>query len=50
MVEADTLMLTNSGATLGIPKICTFQTTFNDGIAAFESRFINKSFFITFEI
>ncbi|HMS38811.1 MAG TPA: restriction endonuclease subunit S [Pyrinomonadaceae bacterium] len=35
MVEANTLMLTNSGATLGIPKICTFQTTFNDGIAAF---------------
>jgi len=34
-VEANTLMLTNSGATLGIPKICTFPTTFNDGIAAF---------------
>lgn len=34
-VEKDTLMLTNSGATLGIPKICTFPTTFNDGIAAF---------------
>lgn len=34
-VEADTLMLTNSGATLGIPKICSFSTTFNDGIAAF---------------
>ena len=34
-VDADTLMLTNSGATLGIPKICKFPTTFNDGIAAF---------------
>jgi type I restriction enzyme S subunit len=34
-VEANTLMLTNSGATLGIPRICTFPTTFNDGIAAF---------------
>lgn len=34
-VEADTLMLTNSGATLGIPRICSFATTFNDGIAAF---------------
>ena len=34
-VEAGTLMLTNSGATLGIPKICNFPTTFNDGIAAF---------------
>jgi type I restriction enzyme, S subunit len=28
-------MLTNSGATLGVPKICTFPTTFNDGIQAF---------------
>jgi len=34
-VEANTLMLTNSGATLGVPRICTFPTTFNDGIAAF---------------
>ena len=33
-VEAGTLMLTNSGATLGVPKICTFATTFNDGIQA----------------
>ena len=31
----ETLMLTNSGATLGIPKICNFPTAFNDGIAAF---------------
>lgn len=30
-----TLLLTNSGATLGVPRICTFETTFNDGIAAF---------------
>ena len=28
-------MLTNSGATLGVPKICTFETCFNDGIQAF---------------
>ena len=35
MVPAGTLLLSNSGATLGIPKICTFDTTFNDGIAAF---------------
>ena len=34
-VEANTLLLSNSGATLGVPKICTFPTTFNDGIAAF---------------
>ena len=35
MVAANTLLLTNSGATLGVPKVCTFETTFNDGIAAF---------------
>ena len=35
MVQANTLLLTNSGATLGVPAICTFDTTFNDGIAAF---------------
>ena len=35
MVKANTLLLTNSGATLGVPAICTFETTFNDGIAAF---------------
>ncbi len=34
-VGSNTLMLTNSGATLGVPKICMFPTTFNDGIAAF---------------
>lgn len=34
-IKKETLMLTNSGATLGIPKICNFPTTFNDGIAAF---------------
>lgn len=34
-ISKNTLLLTNSGATLGIPKICTFPTTFNDGIAAF---------------
>lgn len=35
LVPANTLLLSNSGATLGVPKICKFQTTFNDGIAAF---------------
>ena len=29
------MLLSNSGATLGVPKICSFDTTFNDGIAAF---------------
>ncbi len=35
VVEENTLLLTNSGATLGVPAICTFKTAFNDGIAAF---------------
>jgi type I restriction enzyme S subunit len=35
MINPNTLLLTNSGATLGVPKINTFITTFNDGIAAF---------------
>lgn len=35
MINPNTLLLTNSGATLGVPKINTFVTTFNDGIAAF---------------
>ena len=40
LVNEGTLLLTNSGATLGVPKITTFSTTFNDGIAAF--LYINK--------
>ncbi|ULQ61047.1 restriction endonuclease subunit S [Brucepastera parasyntrophica] len=49
-IEADTLLLTNSGATLGIPKICTFPTTFNDGIAAFIDMIpeLNKLFLYYF--
>ncbi len=35
LVEQNTLLISNSGATLGVPKICSFKTTFNDGIAAF---------------
>ena len=35
MVNEGTLLLTNSGATLGVPKITNIATTFNDGIAAF---------------
>lgn len=35
LIAPNTLLLTNSGATLGVPAICTFETTFNDGIAAF---------------
>ena len=35
LVEPPILMLSNSGATLGVPKVCRIKTTFNDGIAAF---------------
>jgi type I restriction enzyme, S subunit len=34
-ITSRTVLLTNSGATLGVPAICEFRTTFNDGIAAF---------------
>lgn len=34
-IKPDTLLLTNSGATLGVPKICTIDATMNDGVAAF---------------
>lgn len=42
LVKGRTVLLTNSGATLGVPAICDFETTFNDGIAAF----INLSKFV----
>ena len=35
IIDSDTLVLSNSGATLGVPKITKFSTTINDGIAAF---------------
>ena len=34
-IEGDTLMLTNSGATLGVPKITKIAGCFNDGSQAF---------------
>ena len=34
-VEPETLLISNSGATLGVPKICKIKATINDGIAAF---------------
>ena len=34
LIDPPVLMLSNSGATLGVPKICRIRTTFNDGIAA----------------
>ena len=35
LVDPPILMLSNSGATLGVPRVCRIRTTFNDGIAAF---------------
>lgn len=34
-IKPRTLLLSNSGATLGVPKICMIDATINDGIAAF---------------
>lgn len=34
-IEPNTLLLSNSGATLGVPKICLISATMNDGVAAF---------------
>ncbi len=34
-INPQTLLLTNSGATLGVPKISLIEATINDGIAAF---------------
>lgn len=38
LIETRTVLLSNSGATLGIPAICDFPATFNDGIAAFIEK------------
>ncbi|MGX1123801.1 restriction endonuclease subunit S [Pseudomonas sp. HLS-6 TE3448] len=34
-IAPNTLLLSNSGATLGVPKICLISATMNDGVAAF---------------
>lgn len=34
-ISPNTLLLSNSGATLGVPKICMINATMNDGVAAF---------------
>ena len=34
-ISPNTLLLSNSGATLGVPKVCMIDETMNDGIAAF---------------
>lgn len=34
-INPNTLLLSNSGATLGVPKVCLISATMNDGVAAF---------------
>jgi len=46
LISTRTVLLTNSGATLGVPAICDFETAFNDGIAAFI--FLHKLVFDEF--
>lgn len=46
LISTRTVLLTNSGATLGVPAICDFETTFNDGIAAFI--YLNSAVFDEF--
>lgn len=45
ILEANTLLLTNSGATLGVPKITRIRAGANDGIAAFlELKGVDRLF------
>jgi len=48
VVQAGTLLLTNSGATLGVPKISLIEGCINDGVAALVDLVprINKEFFV----
>jgi type I restriction enzyme S subunit len=49
-VNEEIVLLTNSGATLGVPKILNFPSAFNDGVAAFLClpTLINKQFLYYF--
>jgi type I restriction enzyme S subunit len=49
-VDEEIVLLTNSGATLGVPKILDFPAAFNDGVAAFLClpELINKQFLFYF--
>jgi type I restriction enzyme S subunit len=49
-VDEELVLLTNSGATLGVPKILNFPAAFNDGIAAFLClpKDINRRFLFYF--
>jgi len=42
--SADTLILSNSGGTLGVPKILKIDANANDGVLGFENLKINREF------
>jgi type I restriction enzyme S subunit len=45
-IKPNTLLLSNSGATLGVPKICMIDATMNDGIAAFLELDVRSNLFL----
>lgn len=45
-IKPNTLLLSNSGATLGVPKICMIDATMNDGIAAFLDLDVRSNLFL----
>lgn len=42
--SAGTLLISNSGATLGVPKILTIDANANDGVVGFECLSLNHEF------
>lgn len=46
IVEAGTLLLSNSGATLGVPKITSIRGCINDGSVAFYNLEIDKKYLL----
>jgi len=46
MLDIGTLVISNSGATLGVPKITAIKATANDGIAAFLGLTESRSIFL----
>lgn len=48
LVKAGTLLLSNSGATLGVPKITAIDATMNDGVAAFLNLKCDSRYFYYF--
>jgi type I restriction enzyme S subunit len=45
-IAPNTLLLSNSGATLGVPKICMINATMNDGVAAFLDLDIRSNHYL----